>query len=130
MAQILFVDSQLSLIIGVWLGDEGLYICEAKNPYGTIKTGARVTVTGLGMLLLTSSIRNLCDPTTTGFLRLAHIPGHRVFMGSHTRLQLKLKVVVRYFLNMTISFPLSLLLSLVGVQKLIYGYSIRFSHKY
>lgn len=48
-----------SLIIGVWLNDEGLYICEAKNPFGTIKTGARVSVTGLGTFLSTSFIRNL-----------------------------------------------------------------------
>ncbi|CAG05168.1 unnamed protein product [Tetraodon nigroviridis] len=35
------------LIQGVWLSDEGLYVCEAKNPFGTIKTGARLSVTGL-----------------------------------------------------------------------------------
>ncbi|TWW61140.1 Hemicentin-1 [Takifugu flavidus] len=40
------------LIQGVWLNDEGLYICEAKNPFGTIKTGARVSVTGLEPPLL------------------------------------------------------------------------------
>lgn len=51
MTQRLFIDSRLSLIKGVWLNDEGLYICEAKNPFGTIKTGARVSVTGLGMFL-------------------------------------------------------------------------------
>ena len=36
---------------GVWLDDEGLYICEAKNQFGTIKTEARVSVTGLGRLV-------------------------------------------------------------------------------
>ncbi|CAB1456761.1 unnamed protein product [Pleuronectes platessa] len=35
------------LIQSVWLDDEGLYICEAKNQFGTSKTEARVTVTGL-----------------------------------------------------------------------------------
>uniref|UniRef100_H3D7B6 Hemicentin 2 n=1 Tax=Tetraodon nigroviridis TaxID=99883 RepID=H3D7B6_TETNG len=40
------------LIQGVWLSDEGLYVCEAKNPFGTIKTGARLSVTGLAPPLL------------------------------------------------------------------------------
>ncbi len=39
------------LTTGVWLDDEGLYICEAKNQFGTIKTEARVSVTGLGRLV-------------------------------------------------------------------------------
>ncbi|XP_041856289.1 hemicentin-1 [Melanotaenia boesemani] len=35
------------LIHSVWLDDEGLYICEARNQFGSIKTEARVSVTGL-----------------------------------------------------------------------------------
>ncbi|XP_023249744.1 hemicentin-1-like [Seriola lalandi dorsalis] len=35
------------LIQSVWLDDEGLYICEAKNQFGSSKTEARVSVTGL-----------------------------------------------------------------------------------
>lgn len=34
---------------GVWVDDEGVYVCEAKNQFGSIKAHARVTVTGLGM---------------------------------------------------------------------------------
>ncbi len=34
---------------GVWVDDEGVYVCEAKNQFGSIKALARVTVTGLGM---------------------------------------------------------------------------------
>ncbi|XP_007565210.1 hemicentin-1 [Poecilia formosa] len=34
-------------IQSVWLHDEGVYICEAKNQFGTIKAEARVSVTGL-----------------------------------------------------------------------------------
>ncbi|XP_055367591.1 hemicentin-1 [Betta splendens] len=44
-------DGQL-LIRSVWLDDEGLYICEAKNHFGSITTEARVTVTGLEPPLL------------------------------------------------------------------------------
>ncbi|XP_071783895.2 hemicentin-1 [Centroberyx gerrardi] len=40
------------LIQSVWLDDEGLYICEAKNQFGTVKTEARVSVTGLEPPLL------------------------------------------------------------------------------
>lgn len=86
-------DTDCSLVLvcldntaGVWLGDEGLYICEAKNSFGTIKTGARVSVTGLGKFLLTSSVRNLWDSTASSFLRLAHIPVHWVFMGACSHL--------------------------------------------
>uniref|UniRef100_M3ZDA5 Cell adhesion molecule-related/down-regulated by oncogenes n=1 Tax=Xiphophorus maculatus TaxID=8083 RepID=M3ZDA5_XIPMA len=35
----------------VWLHDEGVYICEAKNQFGTIKAEARVSVTGLPPVL-------------------------------------------------------------------------------
>ncbi|XP_058491292.1 hemicentin-1 [Solea solea] len=35
------------LIQSVWLDDEGLYICEATNQFGTSTTEARVSVTGL-----------------------------------------------------------------------------------
>lgn len=51
---LLFSDVQsvtLCLTAGVWLDDEGLYICEARNQFGTSKTEARVSVTGLGMLV-------------------------------------------------------------------------------
>ncbi|XP_067083733.1 hemicentin-1 [Osmerus mordax] len=34
-------------INSVWLDDEGLYICEAKNQFGTVRTEVSVTVTGL-----------------------------------------------------------------------------------
>uniref|UniRef100_A0A8C8M5M0 Hemicentin 2 n=1 Tax=Oncorhynchus tshawytscha TaxID=74940 RepID=A0A8C8M5M0_ONCTS len=37
------------LIQSVWLDDEGVYVCEAKNQFGTIRTEARVSVSGLGM---------------------------------------------------------------------------------
>ncbi|XP_013862624.1 hemicentin-1 isoform X1 [Austrofundulus limnaeus] len=40
------------LIQSAWLQDEGLYICEAKNQFGTIKAEARVSVTGLEPPLL------------------------------------------------------------------------------
>ncbi|XP_045075189.1 hemicentin-2-like, partial [Coregonus clupeaformis] len=36
----------------VWLDDEGLYVCEAKNQFGTIRTEARVSVSGLEPPLL------------------------------------------------------------------------------
>uniref|UniRef100_A0A665WWJ3 Hemicentin 2 n=1 Tax=Echeneis naucrates TaxID=173247 RepID=A0A665WWJ3_ECHNA len=36
----------------VWLDDEGLYICEATNQFGTSKTEARVSVTGLELPVL------------------------------------------------------------------------------
>uniref|UniRef100_H2MDX8 Hemicentin 2 n=1 Tax=Oryzias latipes TaxID=8090 RepID=H2MDX8_ORYLA len=39
------------LEIRIWVDDEGLYICEAKNQFGTIKAEATVTVTGLPPLL-------------------------------------------------------------------------------
>lgn len=67
------MNSCLSLIIGVWLSDEGLYVCEAKNPFGTIKTGARLSVTGLGMFLSTSFIRNLWAYTPNYFLSLSGV---------------------------------------------------------
>ncbi|KAG9270615.1 hemicentin-2-like [Astyanax mexicanus] len=34
-------------INSVWVDDEGIYLCEAKNQFGSIKAQARVTVTGL-----------------------------------------------------------------------------------
>ncbi|XP_028269954.1 hemicentin-1 isoform X2 [Parambassis ranga] len=40
------------LIRSAWLDDEGLYICEAKNQFGTIKSEASVSVTGLEPPLL------------------------------------------------------------------------------
>ncbi|XP_054466068.1 hemicentin-1 [Anoplopoma fimbria] len=46
------LESGHLLIQSVWLDDEGLYICEAKNQFGTIKTEVRVGVTGLEPPLL------------------------------------------------------------------------------
>nr|XP_057926871.1 hemicentin-1 [Doryrhamphus excisus] len=40
------------LIQSVWLDDEGVYICEAENQFGSIKAEARVSVTGLEPPLL------------------------------------------------------------------------------
>ncbi|XP_030621020.1 hemicentin-1 [Chanos chanos] len=40
------------LIQSVWLEDEGLYVCEAKNQFGSVSTEARVRVTGLQPPLL------------------------------------------------------------------------------
>ncbi|XP_062273055.1 hemicentin-1 [Scomber scombrus] len=48
----MLLENGLLLIQSVWLDDEGLYICEAKNQFGTIKTEARVSVTGLEPPLL------------------------------------------------------------------------------
>ncbi|XP_001920501.5 hemicentin-1 [Danio rerio] len=39
-------------IQSVWVDDEGVYLCEAKNQFGSIKALARVTVTGLEPPLL------------------------------------------------------------------------------
>ncbi|XP_029295180.1 LOW QUALITY PROTEIN: hemicentin-1 [Cottoperca gobio] len=46
------LESGHLLIQSVWLDDEGLYICEAKNQFGSITTEARVAVTGLEPPLL------------------------------------------------------------------------------
>lgn len=40
---------------GVWVDDEGVYVCEAKNQFGSIKALVRITVTGLGMEIYSSS---------------------------------------------------------------------------
>lgn len=32
----------------LWVGDEGVYICEAQNQFGKIQTQASIAVTGLG----------------------------------------------------------------------------------
>ncbi|KAI4892790.1 hypothetical protein NFI96_028927, partial [Prochilodus magdalenae] len=34
-------------IHSVWVDDEGVYVCEAKNQFGSVKVSARLTVTGL-----------------------------------------------------------------------------------
>uniref|UniRef100_A0A8C1LEB7 Hemicentin 2 n=1 Tax=Cyprinus carpio TaxID=7962 RepID=A0A8C1LEB7_CYPCA len=39
-------------IQSIWVDDEGVYVCEAKNQFGSIKALARVTVTGLEAPLL------------------------------------------------------------------------------
>lgn len=85
------INSCLLLIIGVWLDDEGSYICEANNPFGTIKTEARVSVTGLGMFL-----RNLWQSTATGFLK--YILVHLVFMASRLHSAALVKSVRLIFL--------------------------------
>ncbi|XP_077377558.1 hemicentin-1 [Festucalex cinctus] len=46
------LENGFLLIQSVWLDDEGLYTCEAKNQFGTIKAEARVSVTGLEPPLL------------------------------------------------------------------------------
>lgn len=33
---------------GLWVEDEGLYVCEAHNHFGKIETQATIRVTGLG----------------------------------------------------------------------------------
>uniref|UniRef100_A0A671UMA6 Ig-like domain-containing protein n=1 Tax=Sparus aurata TaxID=8175 RepID=A0A671UMA6_SPAAU len=58
------------LIQSVWLDDEGLYICEAKNQFGTIKTEARVSVTGLEAPLLAQG----APVITTGIGQSLSIP--------------------------------------------------------
>ncbi|KAJ8413768.1 hypothetical protein AAFF_G00063660 [Aldrovandia affinis] len=46
------LESGALLIQSVWLDDEGLYTCEAENQFGSIRTEARVTVSGLEPPLL------------------------------------------------------------------------------
>uniref|UniRef100_A0A672JN85 Ig-like domain-containing protein n=1 Tax=Salarias fasciatus TaxID=181472 RepID=A0A672JN85_SALFA len=58
------------LIQSVWLDDEGLYICEAKNQFGTITTEARVSVTGLEPPLLAQA----APVITTGIGQSLSIP--------------------------------------------------------
>ncbi|XP_075903122.1 hemicentin-1 [Nelusetta ayraudi] len=50
--RIMQLDSGHLLIQGVWLDDDGTYICEAKNRFGSIQTEARISVTGLEPPLL------------------------------------------------------------------------------
>ncbi|XP_034025662.1 LOW QUALITY PROTEIN: hemicentin-1 [Thalassophryne amazonica] len=57
-------------ILSVWLDDEGLYICEATNQFGTIKTEARVSVTGLEPPLLAQGAQVI----TTGIGQSLSIP--------------------------------------------------------
>ncbi|KAE8292435.1 Hemicentin-1 [Larimichthys crocea] len=58
------------LIQSVWLDDEGLYFCEAKNQFGTVKTEARVSVTGLEPPLLAQG----APVITTGIGQSLSIP--------------------------------------------------------
>ncbi|XP_072244443.1 hemicentin-1 [Leuresthes tenuis] len=58
------------LIQSVWLDDEGLYICEAKNQFGTIKAVARIRVTGLEPPLLAKTAPII----TTGIGQSLSIP--------------------------------------------------------
>ncbi|XP_061672486.1 hemicentin-1 [Syngnathoides biaculeatus] len=46
------MENGFLLIQSVWLDDEGPYICEATNQFGTVKAEARVSVTGLEPPLL------------------------------------------------------------------------------
>ncbi|KAG7241454.1 hypothetical protein INR49_025655 [Caranx melampygus] len=58
------------LIQSVWLDDEGIYICEAKNQFGTSKTEARVSVTGLEPPVLAQGAPTI----TTGIGQSLSIP--------------------------------------------------------
>ncbi|XP_064793489.1 hemicentin-1-like [Oncorhynchus masou masou] len=58
------------LIQDVWLDDEGLYVCEAKNQFGTIRTEARVSVSGLEPPLLAHG----APVITTGISQSLSIP--------------------------------------------------------
>ncbi|KAM3610982.1 uncharacterized protein V6R79_011806 [Siganus canaliculatus] len=58
------------LIHSVWLDDEGLYICEAKNQFGSVEAEARVSVTGLEPPLLAQSTPLI----TTGIGQSVNIP--------------------------------------------------------
>ncbi|KAM4616042.1 hemicentin-1 [Polymixia lowei] len=64
------LDDGHLLIQSVWLDDEGLYICEAKNQFGTVKTEARVSVTGLEPPLLAQG----APVITTGIGQSLSIP--------------------------------------------------------
>ncbi|TRY54403.1 hypothetical protein DNTS_023681 [Danionella cerebrum] len=46
-------------IQSVWVDDEGLYVCEAKNQFGSISALARVTVTGLEPPLLVEGVPSI-----------------------------------------------------------------------
>ncbi|KAL0979469.1 hypothetical protein UPYG_G00185480 [Umbra pygmaea] len=58
------------LIHSVWLEDEGIYTCEAKNEFGTVRTAARVSVSGLEPPLLA----NGAPVITTGIGQSLSIP--------------------------------------------------------
>lgn len=75
--KILHIEMFLCLTAGIWLDDEGLYICEAKNQFGTIQAEARVTVTGLGMLIGSAPVpfQNTAKP----FLILIYCWSHITF---------------------------------------------------
>ncbi|XP_019718321.1 hemicentin-1 isoform X1 [Hippocampus comes] len=64
------LENGFLLIQSVWLDDEGLYTCEAKNQFGTIKAEARVRVTGLEPPLLAQSAPII----TTGIGQSLSIP--------------------------------------------------------
>ncbi|TKS79048.1 Hemicentin-2 [Collichthys lucidus] len=64
------LESGHLLIQSVWLDDEGLYFCEAKNQFGTVKTEARVSVTGLEPPLLAQG----APVITTGIGQSLSIP--------------------------------------------------------
>lgn len=32
----------------LWVDDDGIYVCDAHNHFGTVQAEARITVTGLG----------------------------------------------------------------------------------
>ncbi|KAM9810462.1 hemicentin-1 [Neosynchiropus ocellatus] len=46
------LENGFLFIQNVWLDDEGVYVCEAKNLFGSVKSEARVRVTGLEPPLL------------------------------------------------------------------------------
>ncbi|XP_019908484.3 hemicentin-1 isoform X2 [Esox lucius] len=64
------LDAGHLLIHSVWLDDEGLYVCEAKNQFGTIRSEARVTVGGLEPPLLANGTPII----TTGIGQSLSIP--------------------------------------------------------
>ncbi|KAK6480953.1 hemicentin-1-like [Huso huso] len=52
LSNVFQLETGALLIESVWLDDEGLYVCEAQNQFGLIRTEVRITVTGLEPPLL------------------------------------------------------------------------------
>ncbi|XP_041098662.1 hemicentin-1 isoform X2 [Polyodon spathula] len=52
LSNVFQLETGALLIEGLWLDDEGLYVCEAQNQFGLIRTEVRITVTGLEPPLL------------------------------------------------------------------------------
>ncbi|KAJ7994163.1 hypothetical protein DPEC_G00263060 [Dallia pectoralis] len=64
------LDAERLLIHSVWLDDDGLYFCEAKNQFGSIRSEARVTVGGLEPPLLANGAPKI----TTGIGQSLSLP--------------------------------------------------------